>query len=128
MAASAFQDAASFDKRREEARRILAKYPDRVPVICERSFRSELPEIAKKKFLVPGTMLCGEFKYIIHKHLNEVVHGSIAADQTVYLFVQNVSPKVGTLLSEIYARHKADDGFLYMTYSAENSLGADSRQ
>merc|ERR1712027_220861 len=27
-----------------------------------------LPDIDKKKFLVPGTMLCGEFKYIIHKH------------------------------------------------------------
>lgn len=31
--------------------------------------RSELPEIEKQKFLVPGNMLCGEFKYIVHKSI-----------------------------------------------------------
>ena len=30
-------------------------YPDRVPVICERAPHTDLPDIAKKKFLVPGT-------------------------------------------------------------------------
>jgi len=28
-------------------------------------------------------------------------------------------------MSEAYERYKARDGFLYMTYSAENTLGAD---
>jgi|LauGreDrversion4_2_1035121.scaffolds.fasta_scaffold141343_1 GABA(A) receptor-associated protein len=63
-----------FEKRCSESRRILSKYPDRVPVIVERNARAKnsLPEIEKKKFLVPGTMLCGEFKYIIHKHITQV--------------------------------------------------------
>merc|ERR1719465_251633 len=114
----------SFEKRLEESRRILSKYPNRVPVICEKAARSDLPEIEKKKFLVPGTMLCGEFKYIVHKHINQVTDANLASDQTIYLFVNSTSPKTGALMSEVYEQYKADDGFLYITYSAENTLGS----
>eukprot|EP00933_Yihiella_yeosuensis_P013260 TRINITY_DN1236_c0_g1_i1.p1 TRINITY_DN1236_c0_g1~~TRINITY_DN1236_c0_g1_i1.p1 ORF type:complete len:130 (+),score=40.58 TRINITY_DN1236_c0_g1_i1:116-505(+) len=120
------QEAVPFEKRKEEAKRILAKYPDRIPVICEKAARSDIPEIDKKKFLVPGSMLCGEFKYIIHKHISQAASGvTIAADQAIYLFVNNTgtSPKTGTLMSEVYDQYKAEDGFLYITYSAENTLG-----
>merc|ERR1712146_108666 len=119
------QEAVPFEKRSAEARRILAKYPDRIPVICEKAARSDLPDIEKKKFLVPGTMLCGEFKYIIHKHLNESGSGAIASDQTIYLFAKNHTPKTGALMSEIYEQYKDMDGFLYVAYSAENTLGED---
>merc|ERR550539_1562269 len=122
--ASASQTAESFEKRCAEAKRIAAKYPDRVPVICDRAPRSTLPDIDKKKFLVPGTMLCGEFKYVIHKHINQTQMASLASDQTIYLFVNRFSPKTGALMSEVYDQYKADDGFLYITYSAENTLGA----
>eukprot|EP00930_Biecheleria_cincta_P084951 TRINITY_DN74374_c0_g1_i1.p1 TRINITY_DN74374_c0_g1~~TRINITY_DN74374_c0_g1_i1.p1 ORF type:complete len:126 (-),score=31.19 TRINITY_DN74374_c0_g1_i1:102-479(-) len=124
--AAALQETVSFEKRSAEAQRILTKYPDRIPVICEKAGRSDLPEIEKKKFLVPGTMLCGEFKYIIHKHIQQAVSGKgLAADQAIYLFVNksNTSVKTGALMSEVYESHKADDGFLYITYSAENTLG-----
>ena len=112
----------SFEKRLEESRRILSKYPNRVPVIVEKAARSDLPEIEKKKFLVPGTMLCGEFRYIIHKHITQNSE-QLTADQTIYLFVASSAPKTGALMSEIYETLKDEDGFLYMTYSAENTLG-----
>lgn len=35
----------------------------------------------------------------------------------------STSPKTGAMMSEIYEQHKAGDGFLYITYSAENTLG-----
>eukprot|EP00416_Gambierdiscus_australes_P034647 CAMPEP_0171096922 /NCGR_PEP_ID=MMETSP0766_2-20121228/46319_1 /TAXON_ID=439317 /ORGANISM="Gambierdiscus australes, Strain CAWD 149" /LENGTH=123 /DNA_ID=CAMNT_0011556011 /DNA_START=59 /DNA_END=433 /DNA_ORIENTATION=+ len=123
MAATSLQEAVPFEKRSAEAKRILQKYPDRIPVICEKAPRSDLPDIEKKKFLVPGTMLCGEFKYIIHKHINQTASAAIASDQTIYLFVGSTSPKTGALMSEIYDQYKADDGFIYITYSAENTLG-----
>ncbi|CAE8732861.1 unnamed protein product [Polarella glacialis] len=124
MSSSTLQEAVPFEKRSAEARRILTKYPDRIPVICEKAARSDLPDIDKKKFLVPGTMLCGEFKYIIHKHINQTANATLASDRTIYLFVNNsTSPKTGALMSEIYDQFKSDDGFLYITYSAENTLG-----
>jgi len=119
----ALQEAVPFEKRTAESKRILAKYPDRIPVICEKAQRSDLPDIDKKKFLVPGTMLCGEFKYIVHKHITQVASGAMAPDKTIYLFVGSTSPKTGALMSDVYDQHKGDDGFLYITYSAENTLG-----
>mmetsp|Transcript_18353 Transcript_18353/g.41513 ORF Transcript_18353/g.41513 Transcript_18353/m.41513 type:complete len:124 (-) Transcript_18353:99-470(-) len=123
MATASLQEAVPFEKRSAEAKRILMKYPDRIPVICEKAPRSDLPDIEKKKFLVPGTMLVGEFKYIIHKHINQTGDTAIASDQTIYLFVNGTSPKTGSLLSEVYEQHKGDDSFLYVTYGAENTLG-----
>merc|ERR1712151_709663 len=95
-----------FEKRAAEARRIRAKYPDRIPVICERAPRSNLPDIEKKKFLVPGTMLVGEFKYIIHKHIKQTADESIAADQTIYLHVDGTAPKTGALVSEVCDQYR----------------------
>merc|ERR1712187_279128 len=122
-AEASLAESVPFEKRAAEAKRILAKYPDRVPVICEKAPRSNLPDIDKKKFLVPGTMLVGEFKYIIHKHLDQTGNEKIAADQTIYLFVNGSSPKTGALMSEVYDQYKSEDGFLYVAYSAENTLG-----
>ena len=54
-------------QRREEANRIRLKYPDRVPVVVRRDPRApaSLPQIDKTKYLVPSTMSCGEFLYVI---------------------------------------------------------------
>eukprot|EP00747_Dinoflagellata_sp_TGD_P189686 gnl/TRDRNA2_/TRDRNA2_50325_c0_seq1.p1 gnl/TRDRNA2_/TRDRNA2_50325_c0~~gnl/TRDRNA2_/TRDRNA2_50325_c0_seq1.p1 ORF type:complete len:351 (+),score=64.40 gnl/TRDRNA2_/TRDRNA2_50325_c0_seq1:87-1139(+) len=109
--------------RKEEAGRMRKKYPDRVPIIVERSPYSDLPRIDKTKFLVPGSMLCGEFKYIVHKHVNAALAGGVRAEQTIYLFVNGVSPKTSTPMRELYDQCKHEDGFLYVRYGAENTLG-----
>merc|ERR1712166_1181371 len=101
MATSRLQESVPFDRRVEEANRILAKYPDRIPVICEKASHSNLPEIEKKKFLVPTTMLCGEFKYIIHKHINETAQSPITADETIYLFANSCSPRTGAKVDSL---------------------------
>lgn len=131
-----------FEKRAAEAHKIRAKYPNRIPVICERAPRCDLPEIDKKKFLVPMNMMVGEFKYIVHKHINQCAASMQSSDsiralsnvgpsvvppityeKTIYLFVNNSAPKAGALMQEVYEEHVAEDGFLYIEYSAENTLG-----
>eukprot|EP00931_Biecheleriopsis_adriatica_P028519 TRINITY_DN16998_c0_g1_i1.p2 TRINITY_DN16998_c0_g1~~TRINITY_DN16998_c0_g1_i1.p2 ORF type:complete len:325 (+),score=64.81 TRINITY_DN16998_c0_g1_i1:136-1110(+) len=108
----------------EEAKRIREKYPDRIPIICERSSYSNLPQIPKSKFVVPGTMLCGEFKYIVHKQIMETMASQrVKAEQTIYLFVNGITPKTGTAMSELYTQFREPDGFLYIRYGAENTLG-----
>jgi len=108
-------------ERSPEASAMMAKFPDRVPVICEKVPRSDVPDLTKNKFLVPGTMNCGEFKYIVHQHVART--SRVAADQTIYLFVRNYSPKTGALMSELYNQYRAEDGFLHIAYSAECTLG-----
>merc|ERR1712217_961351 len=105
-----------------EARRILAKYPDSIPVICEREAQSSLPAIPKRKFLVPCKMLCEEFRYVIRKHINQCADADLGADQAIYLSVNTLAPKTGMQMSQVYAEHKAEDDFLYMTYRADSAL------
>ena len=37
------------DQRLEESRKIKDKYPDRIPIICEKSASSKLPNVDKTK-------------------------------------------------------------------------------
>ena len=113
------------DETCEQVKKLLKKYPDRIPVICTKAAKTSLPEIEKKKFLVPANMLCGEFKYIIHKHIAEAQQSGLAPDQTLYLLLNNSkkSAKTSEFMSQVYATHRAKDGYLYIHYSAEATLG-----
>mmetsp|Transcript_37778 Transcript_37778/g.70484 ORF Transcript_37778/g.70484 Transcript_37778/m.70484 type:complete len:118 (+) Transcript_37778:51-404(+) len=111
----------------QDAAAILKKYPDRVPVICQRAKRSSSLPILQKKFLVPAAMAMGEFQYVVHKHLVEATQAAgaskLKSEQTVYLFVNGKTQRTSVELSEVYASNKDSDGFLYVTYSSENTLG-----
>ena len=39
----------SLEARKAESQRILERYPDRIPVICEKAKSSKLPDIDKHK-------------------------------------------------------------------------------
>lgn len=59
----------TFEQRRTESERVRAKYPDRIPVICEKIEKSKVEDIDKKKYLVPSDLTCGQFVYVIRKRL-----------------------------------------------------------
>ena len=107
----------SIDQRKAESFRIRAKYADRIPVICERSDKSKVQDIDKKKYLVPADLTCSQFMYVIRKRLK------LPPEQGIYLFVNGVIPSSAAMLNAIYEEHKDEDGFLYMTYSGENTFG-----
>lgn len=81
------------------------------------------------RFLVPMNMMVGEFKYIVHKHINQcamarqdqdhgVGPGAVTHEKTIYLFVNNTAPKAGALMQEvryIYIRIICY-GFYYQTW------------
>ena len=47
-----FKQKFSFDFRKEESKRIRMKYPDKIPVVCEK-LHSRDPNISKIKYLIP---------------------------------------------------------------------------
>ena len=115
---SLFKKIHTFEKRLEESTKIVAKYPNRIPIIVEKSTNStNIPNIDKKKFLVPNDLTIGQFMYVIRKriHLNQ--------EQAIYLFIDNTLPTISSIMSQIYNEHKDKDGFLYFNYSGENTFG-----
>ena len=107
----------SFEKRLEESKRILTKYPDRVPIICERVNKS-VPELDKRKYLVPNDLTIGSFMLVIRKRM------SLSPEKSIYLFVNDtVLVPIAKPLKVIYEEHKSKDGFLYISYGGENTFG-----
>ncbi|KZV94091.1 light chain 3 [Exidia glandulosa HHB12029] len=114
---SKFKDEHTFEKRKGEAERIRQKYPDRIPVICEKADKTDIPTIDKKKYLVPSDLTVGQFVYVIRKRIK------LAPEKAIFIFVDEVLPPTAALMSAIYEEHKDEDGFLYVTYSGENTFG-----
>merc|ERR1712100_607767 len=107
------------DKRKAEADKIRERYSDRIPVICEKSASSRLPDIDKTKYLVPIDLSAYHFNYIIRKRIKLPETGSL------YFFVNGKYLLKGdTLMSEVYKQRKDADGFLYITYTDETTLGS----
>jgi GABA(A) receptor-associated protein len=107
----------SFEKRFEEATRILGKYPERVPIICER-ITTNIPEIDRKKYLCPRDLSIANFMYVIRKRLK------LSSEKSIYLFINNkIMPSTSSLLGVIYENYKDKDGFLYISYGGESTFG-----
>ena len=102
-----------------ESKKILAKYPDRIPVICQKtkSNTNSIPDLDKHKYLVPSDLTAGQLIYVIRKRLN------LKENKAIFLFINNVLPPTSYSLEYLYELYKDDDGFLYITYSGENTFG-----
>eukprot|EP01018_Ginkgo_biloba_P037338 Gb_21524 [translate_table: standard] len=111
MAKSSFKQEHDLEKRKAEAGRIRDKYPDRIPVkhgktvghgiwwfaglvlgfdftetvlvIVEKAERSDIPNIDKKKYLVPADLTVGQFVYVIRKRIK------LSAEKAIFIFVDN---------------------------------------
>ncbi|XP_065859841.1 autophagy-related protein 8i-like [Euphorbia lathyris] len=112
-----FKDEFSFEERLEESRDIIAKYPDRVPVIAERYCKTDLPQMEKKKYLVPRDMSVGQFIHVLNRRLH------LTPGKALFVFVKDTLPQTGTLMGSLYESFKDEDGFLYMCYSSEKTFG-----
>jgi GABA(A) receptor-associated protein len=69
------------EKRKAEADKIRERYSDRIPVICEKSENSKLPDIDKTKYLVPNDLSAYHFNYIIRKRIK------LPETSSLYFFV-----------------------------------------
>ncbi|ANZ77907.1 BA75_04612T0 [Komagataella pastoris] len=114
---SQFKDEHPFEKRKAEAMRIRYKFADRIPVICEKVEKSDIPEVDKRKYLVPCDLTVGQFVYVIRKRIK------IPSEKAIFIFIDDILPPTAALMSKVYEEHKDEDGFLYVLYSGENTFG-----
>ncbi|PVV02489.1 hypothetical protein BB560_003055 [Smittium megazygosporum] len=87
-------------------------------VICEKVERSDIANIDKKKYLVPADLTVGQFVYVIRKRIK------LSSEKAIFIFVNDTLPPTAALMSAIYSECQDPDGFLYVTYSGENTFGS----
>lgn len=116
---SKFAATTSFEARFSTAKKILAKYPDMVPVICEPAQVSTLDvsTYRKEKYLVERSASLGRFIVNIRSQLN------LSPEIAMFIFVKGVLPPIAASMGDIYEKYKSDDGFLYLEFSGENVFG-----
>lgn len=105
------------DIKKNEAERILKKYPDRIPIIIKKMEGSDIPNVDKNKYLVPMDLTFSQFMYVIRKRIK------LKPEKALFLFVNNSIPTGSKMISEIYKTEKDETGFLYVEYSGENTFG-----
>ena len=116
---SLFQQNFPFERRYNESHFILKKYPDRVPVICEKGFycNKQCPTIDKIKFLVPYDLTVSQFLYVIRRRLR------VSPEMVIFLCHGNHFMKNNQTFYELYSEHKNADGYFYCFYLTENVFG-----
>eukprot|EP01039_Chlorochromonas_danica_P006616 gene6614-7309_t len=125
-----FKESHTFEERVKESERVRAKYPDRIPVICEKAETSAKEmilyyildvaprlDIDKKKYLLPADLTCGQFIHVIRRRLK------LPSEKAIFLFVNGSIPPTSATMSELNDQHKDKDGFLYLCFGEENVFG-----
>lgn len=110
----------SFEDRKKKSNILLLKYPDKFPVILEKSDRDKyLPHMEKNKLLVSYDMTVSTILQLLKKNLklNEYT--------AIYIMVstKQIMLSGSQSISEIYNNYKNNDGFLYLEYCSENVFG-----
>ena len=114
-----FKKVTPLSKRKSQCHALLKKNQNRIPVILEKDPKSDIKESKKTKFLIQKDFTVNQFIQMIRglmqisefEALFFVVKGkySISGDKT---------------MGQIYNNYKdKEDGFLYITYSAELIYG-----
>lgn len=105
------------EERQNEAAKMLLKYPDRIPVIVQKSPKSLIKDIDRHKYLVPTDLTIGHFMNVIRQRIK------LDSSQGLFIFINNTIPPCSELLSTIYKKEKDKDGFLYIYYQGESVYG-----
>ena len=115
---SSFSKKFTLQQRIDESKRIMSKFNDRIPIICEKNqLDIYCPDIDKHKYLVPRDITIGQFMFVIRKRIN------LAANDALFLFINNSIFSSNITINSIYDANKNEDGFLYITYSRESTFG-----
>ena len=112
-----FKNTKPFDDRKKESLHIIKKYSERIPIIVQKDKKCNFNEIDKSKYLVPKDMKMGQFIYIIRKRI------ILEPSQTLFIMINNRMVTSSDIMSNVYDCNADEDGFLYITYSSENTFG-----
>ena len=112
-----FKEKYKIEERVNESRKIILKYPSRIPIIVEKYKDCKLNNINKNKYLVPKDLQLSQFISVIRQRIQ------LESSQSLFITVNNRLCSGNHTLGEIYEENKDEDNFLYIVYTSENTFG-----
>lgn len=108
----------SYEKRKKNAKKMLDKYDNRVPLIVGSQIKDKNIVLRQRKFLVPTDLTVGQFNYVLRKKIS-----GINPSNAIFVYFDNNLVKTSDTIGIIYDRYKSDDDFLYSVVCTENTFG-----
>jgi len=116
-----FQSDFSHQERMEESIRVRAKYPTKVPVICELhpkdSNHASHHTLDKSKYLVNEDLTVAQFLQVIRNKIK------VGQNVAIFILINGRMASASQTMNTLYSRYKQTDGFVYIYYSFENVFG-----
>ena len=72
------------------------------------------------RYLLPAELQVSQFVHVIRKRIE------LPPEKALILFINNTVPPTNAVLGAMYEQYKDQDGFLYITYTGEETFGAAS--
>lgn len=108
----------TFAERKKTSELIAQKHPNHIPIIVRLEPKSTgNHQLTHYKYLIPFDNSVDHFIKELRRNI------ALNSHEGIWLYAGNnlISPQ--SLITEIYSRHKSDDGFLYITVAFENVFG-----
>lgn len=113
-----YKNTKKFNERSIESKKILIKYPNRLPIVVEKYRKdTKVSDIDKCKFLVPLDITIGQLIHVIRQRIN------LEPTKALFIFINGILPPCSEPITNIYHKYKDNDGFLYVFYTGENTYG-----
>jgi len=115
-----FKNENSLDSRIKYSERLLEKYPECIPAIIVRNKNDKILQDKdnKEKYLIPKNLNMTDIIFLIRKKID------IDSQKAIFLFVNgNILVPINKSVIEVYNEYQSGDGFLYITYTSENTFG-----
>ncbi|XP_072462716.1 uncharacterized protein [Notamacropus eugenii] len=106
-----------FKYQKKEGEMIWKKYPERVPVIVETAPKTRVPDLDKRKYLVPSDLIVGQLYLLIQKWIH------LQLEDALFFFVNNTIPPTSATMGQLCEDNYEEDYFLYVAYSDESVYG-----
>lgn len=108
----------SFDERKLKASLILKQHTDRIPVVVECSEQLQaVHPLKKNKFIVPFELTLAQFIFVIRKHMK------LDPSYAIFVFINNKLHPSTSIMGDLYACQKDEDGFMYLDVFQESTFG-----
>uniref|UniRef100_A0A3Q0SH81 Uncharacterized protein n=1 Tax=Amphilophus citrinellus TaxID=61819 RepID=A0A3Q0SH81_AMPCI len=91
---------------RAEGARVWAKHPDTIPIIVERTKRSQAPELYKKNYLVPFDLTVIHLYFLIRQFNTDRLF--------FFVLVSSTKPKTQSMVTMLFKKCQSDSATLVL--------------
>tara|TARA_B110001452_G_C15214914_1_gene421365 strand:+ start:616 stop:960 length:345 start_codon:yes stop_codon:yes gene_type:complete len=111
-----FRQRLTEDQRKDEFSCVSNRLHRFIPVILERGSK-DVPQIERERYLVPIDLTMAQLSFVVRKRLQ------MQAGDALFLMVNKTLCTSTATIGRMYDAHRDTDGFLYVTYTMENTFG-----